>query len=114
MNIQIPATLSRISSRADKTLSVGFHTQIIADDEKLAVMEAQGEFGYLLFSPNKFTEKDIPRDDAEYSKGKSPSERLRSVIFVRYNQLGSTDDFDVFYRGVMNNIIEQFKSKLDK
>lgn len=43
---------------------------------------------------------------------KSPSTRLRSVLFLLWKERGSEGDFDSYYRKTMNNLIDQFKSKL--
>ena len=42
--------------------------------------------------------------------GKSPSSRLRSVIFVWWEQKGKPgDDFEIWYRMKMNKLIEDIK-----
>jgi len=44
---------------------------------------------------------------------KTPSERLRDIIFVYYKETGSTGDFDSFYRKHMEAHIDSYKSKLN-
>lgn len=44
---------------------------------------------------------------------KTPSQRLRGVIYVYYSQKGIKEDFDTFYRNQMEKIIDKIKSYLD-
>lgn len=45
-------------------------------------------------------------------KEKSPSNRLRAVIYLYWEQLGCQGDSEAFYEKHVNAIIEQYKSKL--
>lgn len=45
---------------------------------------------------------------------KTPSQRLRAVIFLLWEQSGKKVDQDEYYEIVMEKIIEQMKSKLNK
>lgn len=113
--IKLEGVLTRVSSLADGGLSIGFHTQEMAPSEKTEVMGRHGQFGYLLFSPNPIQPKDIPAHDPEF-EGKTPSHRLRAVIYVLHSQLKkdgkTTMKFDDFYRGQVERLIEQYKEKL--
>lgn len=45
--------------------------------------------------------------------GKSPSQRLRAVLFIWFEQQGRPgEDFEVFYRMKMNMLIDKIKEKL--
>ena len=44
---------------------------------------------------------------------KSPSQRLRDVLFVWYRQSKATEPFDTWYQKKMEGIIEQVKLKLN-
>jgi len=110
---QLPATLVGSSTLSDRGMSIRFHTQELTDNEVLEVMKHRNEFGWLMFGPNTFQETDIPKGEAEY-EGKTPSQRLRAVIFVFWQQLGAKGDFETFYRQKVDGIVEQFKAKLDK
>jgi len=110
--LQIPATMTGASTLSDGGMSLRFHTQELQDEEAVEVMKHRNEFGYLLFSPNEFQDKDIPKGEAEY-EGKTPSQRLRAVLFVYWQQIGAKGDFENFYRTRMDKIVEQVKAKLD-
>ena len=113
--IQLQGVITRISSLADGGLSLGFHSQEMTPEEKVIVMKKHGQFGYLFFSEAELQPQDIPRKDPEF-EGKTPSQRLRAVIFVLHAQMkkdGRTAmKFEDFYSGQLENIITQYKDKL--
>ena len=52
--------------------------------------------------------------DAEKTDGKTPSQRLRAVLYVYWKQHKQKDiEFDIFYLKYMNRLIDKIKDKLD-
>lgn len=109
---KIEAELSGVSTKKDGSLGVRFNTQELDIQNKLSIMEYVNKFGWLLFSPANITEKDIPDKDPEI-EGKTPSQRLRNVLYVLWNEKSNEPDFESYYRKQMNKIIETLKSKID-
>jgi len=109
---QIPAILEGIGHLKDGSLSLRFHTQEMTDNEKLTLMGFFQSFGYLLFRANKFSDADIPKDDAKYD-GKTPSQHLRACIYRYWEIVGSEDDFEVFYRRHIEKLADQYKGKME-
>ena len=107
-----PAYLTRIAFLKDKGLSLGFVTQELPDADKLIVSRFHGSFGHVLFSENQLKEEDVPKGDAT-DDSKTPSQRLRGVLFIYWKQLGSQGDFDQFYRAQLELMIDNIKRKLD-
>lgn len=112
----VEAILTRAASLADGGLTVGFHTKELNADEKAKIMDFHNKNGWLLFSPNKLKDEDIPKADAEYET-KTPSQRLRAVLYILWQQNdGRIDDdridFEQFYRDRMEKLINQVKDKL--
>ena len=70
--------------------------------------------GWLLFSPNTIQEENIPDEKAELDEGKSPSKRLRSVLFILWKQRGKQGDFETYYRAQIERLIDQIKEKLER
>jgi len=110
--IQVPAILTRISFLKDGGVSLGFSTNELSDEEKVLLSKYYQKFGWLLFRENELTAEDIPTEDADF-EGKTPSKRLRAVLFVYWKQKGKEGDFEDFYRVKMNEFIEHIKTKLD-
>jgi len=50
----------------------------------------------------------------EKTDGKTPSQRLRAVLYVYWKQHKQKDiEFDIFYLRYMNRLIENLKDKLE-
>lgn len=109
---RVAATLEGVSTLKDKGLSMRFHTQELTAEEMTLAFEYQQGFGWLLFQEQDYTddlELEAIRKD---TNGKSPSQRMRNVIYLLYKQSGQTTPFDVYYGNQMELIIEQLKDKL--
>lgn len=116
--IIIPAILDSYRSLKDRTLKLTFETSELNPQELLGVAENLTAFGYLAFKKEPFKEderKALEGMKTDFDdKGKTPSQRLRAVLFVSWQQDNKGfDDFDSFYKHKMNEVIEHFKSKLD-
>lgn len=112
MKFQAPAVLMSISYTKDGGLRLGFSTNELSDDDKVLVTRYHGQFGWVMFQPNEFQPDDIPKEAAEEGS-KTPSRRLRSVLFRLWKMEGGEGDFDVWYRKQMEVFIGVVKKKLD-
>lgn len=110
-------TLDRASRKKDKSVSMTFITELELDTaEFMKVDENLNARGILYFSPKSELTQEEKRliDEVDIVlEGKSKSQRLRSVIFILWKQLGENGTFDSFYSNYMEKIIEGIKSKLD-
>mgnify|MGYP001559051271 FL=1 len=111
--IQLQTTFEGASHRKDGSMTLRFSTQEQTPEEKLIVLEYLQSFGWLMFSPNRFDEFDIPNEQAE-DKTKSSSKRLRAVLFLLWKEKGEQGDFEVYYRQQMEKAIDTIKEKLNE
>lgn len=117
MKTILPVSLNPISRRKDKSVKMSFETRELNPEETMILMAMEGEEGWLLFSTNReeIKEEDVPQEKAEVDD-KTPSERLRAVMFVWYKQESDKGryigTFENFRRDKMEKIIESIKSKL--
>lgn len=110
--IQVPAIFTGFSTRADGGATMRFATNELKADDFGMLAKMHNEFGYVMFKPNEYTDEDIPKGDATDER-KSPSQRLRGVLFVWWEQLGKPGEFEGFYRMQIDKIIMSVKDKLD-
>lgn len=110
--VQLPASVIDMKPKADKSWKLSFETRELTGPEvSLLAENLQGE-GWLVYSPNEITTRDVPMENAEPG-AKSQSQRLRNVLLVYYKQLGNPGgDFEMFYRVQMEKLIDFVKSKL--
>lgn len=114
-NIQVPATVEGVSTLKDGGLSVRLHTQELQPAEKTVVLEKQGQFGWFLFAEQAFDEDELELEAIRKDiGGKSHSQRLRSVLYVRYKSLNRPDiSFEQYYSRRMEQFIDHEKGLID-
>ena len=110
--IHCEVILSSASTRVDGSLGLRFSTPQLTSEEKVALLDLQGINLKMLLQP-----LDGP-DELVSVKGeldvKTPSQRLRSVLFVWFKQTPDPKpSFEEFYRQKMEAMIEHVKSKLE-
>lgn len=111
--LQIEAILDSIATRKDKSVKIVFETNEVNAEECSRLFSMRDEFGWLSFSKHKRNKIELPKIGVSKElEGKTPSQRLRSVLFVYWQQLGSSGDFQSFYELQVNRLIEKVKEKL--
>jgi len=114
----IPSILSTFTSLKDKTLKLVFETNEVTPEQMTNIAKNLQQFGYLAFKKEAFKQSDkdaLESLDTKYGgKGKSNSQRLRSVLYVMFEQNDKGfKNFNEYYDSEMNKIIEHYKNKLD-
>ena len=109
--IKFGGAITSLSSRADRSLRLSVVTPELSSKERALFMEYQNVNSDFLVEP--IDEHDGVIDiEAEY-EGKTPSQRLRAVIFILWKQKGEKGSFNTFYEQVMEAAINKVKEKLE-
>lgn len=109
--IRLPAYLSGFSSKNDGSASIRFNSQELTAQDFSLLKEHLNGFGWMLFSENSTEE--IPDEEPLEDDQKSPSKRLKSVLFLIWKKNGEKDDFNDYYKKQMEKFINVCKEKLD-
>jgi len=113
--LQLPATIESIKSRVDGSWNIGINTQELSEEGARVLLKLNRKIGWFLFKETPLEEADlidIPESKPEFVGDKTPSQRLRGVLYVLWEQTKPTKTFDEFYRTKMENIINWAKEKL--
>ena len=115
--IVINAILESFRSLKDKTIKLSFETQEPSAEQIQQIANNIQKFGYLIFSGNQLTSEQLDEIDKAkndlYDSSKTPSKRLRNVLFVWWQQDGKGyEKFDDYYLYQMERIITNVKDKL--
>ena len=115
----LPAILISFRSLKDRTIKIEFETNELTPEQITGLAQTLQSFGYLAFKKDNFkTEQLMIIDElrADYEdKTKTPSKRLRDVLFVAWKQHNDGyDEFEGYYQSKMNRFIEHIKSKLEQ
>ena len=112
---QAPVTIEGIGTLKDGGLSIRLHSQELSANDTLTLLGFKNSFGYMLFQEQEFKDDEELKLEAirKDTQGKSPSQRMRAVIFKLWEQGGRQGNFDTYYGEVSERIINQLKDKLD-
>jgi hypothetical protein len=111
--VQIPVTLDSANRRKDRSVSLRFSSTLELGTADFAELDRlTPSTGWLLFAQNEFDEGDIPADEAP-DDGKRPSQRLRAVLFIDWQQnTDRSEDFNAYYRRNIEWMINRVKDRL--
>lgn len=115
--LQFMAVAAKIATMVDGGNSVLLHTNEMSPQQTMKLFGLKGKAAWWMGKPNKLEVGDIPEIDADIKEvGKSPSTRLRSVLYILWDQQADKQkypEFEVYYRAKMELIIEGIKEKLN-
>jgi len=116
MKIILEATIEKISTRADNTVTIGLGSQEIDPTNGAALFSLRNKFVKVLISDSNITTLEAELVDNSQVVGvkkKTPSARLRAVLFRVWEKAEGTVEFNDFYENELNKIIEHYKTKLE-
>lgn len=113
---QAPGVITGVQTLVDGTVKLTVAvSKELPSDEMATLFEARktGE-GWFLFSPNPIDEAAVPKEKAESGfEGKTPSQRLYNVLYVRWRELTDmAKPFDIYYQEQMGKMIDLLKADL--
>ena len=115
--IILDAQVEAIATRKDKTVKITLGTQEMRDVGEL--FQLQNQLVSVGIATNELTDDQIEvlrnsKFDLEIiPTGKSPSQRLRGVLFrIWENDNGGFEQFENFYTNKLETIISHFKNQL--
>ena len=111
---QLPATIDGVRTLKDGGLRMTVDTNELSTEEMAEVFTLKEKFVWLAIAETdiKEDELNVPEVMTEFKNEKTPSQRLRNVIYVYWEQNKPTKTFDEFYRQKMEQIISFIKDKL--
>jgi hypothetical protein len=114
--IIVAGIVESIASRRDKTAKLTIGTQELTPEQAGQIYGLNQSFVYLAIKTELFTRdelSDISELKTEFENIKTPSQRLRAILFVNYQQNPEGfQSFPNYYQSKMDQICEHFKNKL--
>jgi hypothetical protein len=108
------AQIGTISTRVDGGIGFRISTGEIPVENLAQFMSLKQQNVEVTIKPLDMEEGDEPIEVKSEAEQKTPSSRLRSILFVHWKQLGKPGEFSSFYLATMEKYIEHVRSKLDK
>lgn len=118
--LQIPCELIGSQTKSvTKTTKLTFESQESVPTDLIArITQLVGKTGWLVFLAEErpidaLDVVALPPVQWEEEGNKSPSQRMRAVIWRLWEKNGKQGEFDEYYKSKMNKLIEVLKEKLD-
>lgn len=111
---QIPCHVKGLKTCVDGGNQIIILTQELPPEDMTLLFSLKNKPGWMLFKETEIKPEDlanIPDITLEFKNEKSPSQRLRNVIFRIWEQTDRKQPFEVFYRVKLETIIEWLKEK---
>lgn len=110
--IRFKGQIGSVTRKQDNSCRFSTYTPAFSVMETAELMELQHINLDIFFKPLDTTPDDILTIDKDFSP-KTSSHRLRDVLYVLWKQLGEKGDFNSYYQGMMDKVINHFKEKLE-
>lgn len=114
--ILIAGMMEGLSTRKDKTIRLTLGTQELSPNEVAELFKFNQSFCYVALKQEPFSQIETDSIDSlktEYDGIKTPSQRLRSIMFRNFEQQpNGFKDFNSYYVYTMDKLCDHFKSKL--
>jgi hypothetical protein len=115
--LSLPGEITKVTTMSHNSVRLVIDSQENVDSEIMAkLFSMSGKVGYFNFLPEIRPIQiadvlELPPIERQEDETKSPAQRLRAVIYVLGKQKGEKD-MELFYRRIMDKLIEQVKEKL--
>ncbi|GAC1503485.1 MAG: hypothetical protein NVS1B10_08590 [Candidatus Saccharimonadales bacterium] len=113
--IQLPVLITSLSTKVDGSISIKLETRELNSADSATLFELRGAEAWTIIAQSEIKEEDVklPTERPDPSIGtKTPSQRLRAVLYRVWQQSGGGTDFESYYRISMERVIDQLKDKL--
>ena len=119
---QVASYISKITTMGNQSLRLQLDLDKELNPEDAAKVFAQyNKLGWFIFKESEILEEDlvdVPAYVKEFKEDKSPSQRLRNVIYRVWEKQGGGQgthlaSSNMFYQDKMEEIIKHFKKTLD-
>lgn len=105
------AQAGSVLSRPDGSVKLSYVTPELRPSEAGALLALHGKNVWLKIIPEDVDPSETINVATE-RESKSPSSRLRAVIYLLWKEEGQQGVFEVYYQNRMERIIEKLKEKL--
>ena len=109
--------VAKVATLADGSLSLTIHTQELPEETMMRLFKLRKKAGMILISSDSINKQEVEEVEKFTSDfevgGKTPSQRLRAVLYRVWEQTDQTYDFPIWYESQLERIINKYKATLD-
>jgi hypothetical protein len=116
MIFQISAILDGVKTLKNNTLRIGIETQDINNfkpEELAELFRLNDKHVWVGIKETPIAVEDVEIKEPIDKGDKTPAQRLRSVIYILWEKEGKKGDYETYYKGKMEKLIDWIKDKLN-
>lgn len=114
--ITIPALVENISTRKDRTIKIVIGSNEVTPSVASDLFSLNNQICYVAIKPEPFRKEElnlVESLEATYDGNKTPSQRLRGVLYKLFTQDNEGfKSFTLYYDHHLERIIDHFKTKI--
>jgi hypothetical protein len=113
--ILLACVIDKITTLKDKSVKITIDTQELSPQNAGEIFTLMNTLATVYISPSEITSREMAQVDAIEPEmpGKSPSQRMRNVLFILWKQDGEGfREFDMYYLKKMEDIINEMKNNI--
>ena len=118
MKLIVEGTIEGLRTRNDGSIAVTLASQEMDSSQAANLFQLRNRYVKCLLSDSNISaieEKLVDETEIQGGKkAKSPGQRLRAVMFRVHEANKNPTDFEVWYKGEMERIIEEYKTVLNE
>ena len=112
-HLQLPVLVTSLSTKVDGSIKIALETRELKSDTAASLFEMRNREAWAVIAPDFQKDISLPTERPDPAIGtKTPSQRLRAVLYRLWEQGKGGTDFESFYRVRMEQIIDQLKEKI--
>ena len=104
--------LTSASTRSDGSLGLRFCTPELSSSEKATIFDLQNCNLKMLLQPVDEAPAELKEVKGQFET-RTPAQRLRATLYIRWKQASSQGEFEAFYHREMEGIINTVKAHLE-
>lgn len=108
-----PAQITSISAKVDGSVRLSIVTPELTAEEKVEIMKLQNVNLDAYFVPSGEPGLDKIKVSGEVGE-KTPSQRMRAVIYKLWVQDGQPDTYEIYYAHRMEKILDLLKQQIEE
>lgn len=113
--IILACIVDKITTLKDRSVKITLDTQELSPSKAGEIFTLMNSLATVYISPSEITSREMAQVDAVEPEmpGKSPSQRMRNVLFILWKQDNQGyKEFDSFYKERMEKYIEELKNNI--
>jgi hypothetical protein len=114
--IQVPVLIQGLSTKQDGSIKIVMETRELGGQDAARLFDLRNSEAWAVIAATELRDEDVslPTERPDPAVGtKTPSQRLRAVLYRLWEQSRGGTDFESFYRVRIEQIIDQLKERLD-